>query len=273
MPDNAIKIWHQSFTVLENVSDYAVSLKQHLTKIARPGTELVMHGMHPNTYATVYPGKDIRYCSLQFLHSNQFFINGIKAQQEGYDAYAICTLPDPALRETRSVLNIPVLGYGETAMVLSSLFGRRFGILMFIEELIPLLEENVLRYGLSSKKAAIRYVGFGFNDVDFNNPQESIEKFIEAARRMIRDDGADVIIPGEAVLTMLLFSNGINRVDDVPVLDTLGSLIKMTETLVDLRRLSGIEASKKGYFQEQPPTERVLELLTFYGVNRFFDGK
>jgi allantoin racemase len=115
----------------------------------------------------------------------------------------------------------------------------------------------------------VRPVGFTFNDVlhAFDDPAPLLEKFHESARALIRD-GADVIIPGEAPLCVLLARNGVNRIDDVPVLDALGATIKMAETMVDLRRSSGISPARAGYYMEKPPRERVKELLNLYGVAR-----
>jgi Asp/Glu/hydantoin racemase len=101
----------------------------------------------------------------------------------------------------------------------------------------------------------------------FDDPSELIEKFECSARALIKD-GADVIIPGEAPLCVLLANNGITRIDDVPVLDALAATIKMAECMVDLRRSSGAAPARTGYFSDQPPRERVKELLEFYGISR-----
>jgi Asp/Glu/hydantoin racemase len=45
------------------------------------------------------------------LHGLQFMAAGINAQDQGFDAYAISTLPEPALNETRSLLDIPVAAH------------------------------------------------------------------------------------------------------------------------------------------------------------------
>ena len=39
-----MKIWHQSFTVLQNVPAYAEAIQQHLRRVLRPDTEVVLHG-------------------------------------------------------------------------------------------------------------------------------------------------------------------------------------------------------------------------------------
>jgi Asp/Glu/hydantoin racemase len=101
----------------------------------------------------------------------------------------------------------------------------------------------------------------------FADPEPLLARFRESARALIRD-GADVIIPGEAPLNMLLALNGVNRVDDCPVIDSIGATIKMAETLVDLRRTTGITPSRRGYFRSRPPAQRIEELIRFYGLDR-----
>jgi Asp/Glu/hydantoin racemase len=264
----AMRIWHQSFTVLGQLPAYAARLQEHFRKVARADTEVVLHGMHPETYRTNYPGTDIRYGYVQYLHGQQFVMGGVAAEEAGFDAYAIMTVPEPALRETRSVIDIPVVGYGESSMLLARMLGERMGVLLFIEQMTPVIDENAARVGLAGKFGGARFVGFTFNDVlrAYDDPAELLERFHESARAMIRD-GVDVIIPGEAPLCALLMKHGVSRVDDVPIVDALGATIKMAESMVDLRRSSGLAPARRGYFTDKPPRERVKELLALYGIN------
>src|SRR5690606_16975729 len=111
--------------------------------------------------------------------------------------------------------------------------------------------------------------GFTFNDVlaAFEDPSELIETFCESARKLIAE-GADVIIPGEAPMNVLLARNGVSEVDGVPVLDSLATWVKQAEALGDLQRLCGIKACRKGYYHRLPDLERVNEVFSFYGLNR-----
>jgi allantoin racemase len=268
-PSMTLRIWHQSFTVLSDLPAYEAALSAHFRRVARPDTELAMHGMQPGTYETEYPGIDIRHHVLQHLHAGQFIAAALAAERQGFDAMAIMSIPDVGLQEARQVVDIPVVGYGESAMLTACTLGARFGVITFIEDLPDLIRANVERYGLASRCAASRPAGFGFHDVlaGFSNPAPLIARFEEAARGLIRD-GADVIIPGEAPLNVLLALNGVNRVDDCPVLDSIGATIKMAESLVDLRRATGVMASRKGYFRRRPSPKRVEELMRFYGLDR-----
>ena len=270
----SMKIWHQSFTVLGQLPAYAAALEAHFRKVARPDTEVVMHGMHDDTYLTNYPGGDIRYAYMQHLHAQQFVMGGIAAEEGGFDAYAMMTIPEPALREIRSLLDIPVVAYGESSYLASTMLGQKAGVLLFITEMAPVIRENAERVIPAHRFAGVRPVGFTFNDVlkAFDEPAPLLEKFRESARALIQD-GADVIIPGEAPLCVLLAKSGVSRVDDVPVIDALGVTIKMAESMVDLRRSSGLAPSRRGYFMDKPPRERVKALLDLYGISRLAPAK
>lgn len=262
-----IRIWHQSFTVLSDLGAYDAALKAHFRKVARPDTTIDMHGMQPGTYRSNYPGDDIKYAAVQYLHGLQFMTNGINAERQGYDAYAISTLPEPCLREVRSLLDIPVVGYGESAMLTACMLGRRFGVLVFIDELAELVVDNAARHGLSERLAAVRHVGFRFADVlaGFAEPEPLIERFKAAARALIAQ-GAEVIIPGEAPLNVLLATHGVSEVDGVPVLDSLGAWIKQAESMVDLQRANGTQTCNRNYFSARPDSDRIQEILDFYGL-------
>ena len=267
----AMRIWHHSFTVLESLPAYAERLQEHFRHVARPDTEVVLHGMHPDTYKTNYPGIDIRHNYFQILLGQQFVLGGIAAEEAGFDAYAIMSIPEPMLRETRSVVDIPVVGYGESAMLTGCMLGERMGVLLFIKEMQPIIQQNAERVGLASKFGGTRFVGFTFNDVlkAYEQPQSLLAKFHDSARALIRE-GIDVIIPGEAPLCALLMKHGVHRVDNVPVVDALGATIKMAETMVDLRRSSGLAPARSGYFTDKPPRERVKELIELCGMNPLY---
>ena len=265
----AMKIWHQSFTVLDHLPAYEEALKAHIRKAVRPGTEVVLHGVKPGTYPSNYPGTDIGFSSLYAIHGMQWITQALKASDEQFDAYAMCTLPNPLIREIRSLIDIPVAGYGESCFHMACMLGRRFGLMIFIAPMVPLYEEQVGLYGLSSRCAGVKPVGFGFQDVlnAWNDPGELIERFKRSAMTLI-DQGADVIIPGEMPLNILLAANGVTRIGGVPIVDGLAVTLKMTESLVDLKRSVGLYQSRHGWGGAQPARERVDQVLEFYGLSR-----
>ncbi len=266
----SMRIWHQSFTVLSDLPAYADAMRRHAAKILRPDTKVTWHGQLPGTYPGNYPGDDIGYGYLYGMHGNQWVASGRQAEREGYDAYALCTLPNPMLREVRSLLSIPAVGLGETSFQIATTLGQKFGVLLFIDRMIPLYREQIERYGFDRRCAAIRPSGLTFKDVlaGYSNPGPVIDRFKTAARAMIANDGADVIIPGEVPLSMLLAVHGVNRVDDVPIIDTLACALKMAELMVDLRRATGVSHSRHGFFNSVASAARADQVAAFYGTDR-----
>lgn len=157
-----MRIWHQSFTVLEDLPGYPEAIQAHAAKILRPDTEIVLNGQAPGTYPTNYPGNDIGYNYTYWFHGNQWIAAGRAAEAKGFDAYAMCTLPNPMLREARSLIDIPVIGMGETCCHLATMFDQRFAIMLFIDRMIPLYEEQIRQYGLTERCAGVVASGLQF---------------------------------------------------------------------------------------------------------------
>ncbi|MEH6755936.1 MAG: aspartate/glutamate racemase family protein [Parasphingorhabdus sp.] len=262
----AIRIWHQSFTVLSDLEAYDAALQEHFRRVSRPDTVIDMHGMREGTYRTNYPGDDIKHVGFQFLHSIQFMQGALLAERQGYDAYALSTLPEPGLREIRALIDIPVVGYGECAARAAGRNGRKFGALVFIPELAELYSDNIHRHGLGGQLVGARDVGFRFTDVlaAFDRPGPLIDQFRDAARRLIAA-GAQAIVPGEAPLNVLLAMNGVTEVDGAEIIDSLGAWVRTAEAEVELHRTGRAEVGS-GYFGAIPDPVRRDEILAFYGL-------
>jgi Asp/Glu/hydantoin racemase len=264
-----MKIWHQSFTALDELPAYQQAIETHIRKVVSPGTEVVLHGVRDGTYPTNYPGTDIAYAALYTMHASQWISQAIKAQDEGFDAYAMCTLPNPHIREIRSLIDLPVVGYGEANMHMACMLGHRFGLMLFIDRMVPLYREQIDIYGLAGRCAGVSPVGFSFHQVleAWNDPGPLIERFKQSAQQLI-DRGADVIIPGEMPLNILLATHGITRVGDVPIMDGIAVTLKMAEMQVSLRQTVGLSQSRHGWMNAKPPRERVDQVMAYYSMNK-----
>lgn len=264
-----MRIWHQSFTVLEDLPAYRAAMEAHIRKVVRPETTVEMHGLISGSYTSNYPGTDLAYGSLYTIHGMQWIVQALKARDAKVDAFAMATLPNPLIREIRALVDMPVVGYGESSFHLACMLGHRFGLMVFIDRMIPLFNEQIAAYGLASRCAGVEPVGFTFQDVlpAFSNPGPLIDRFKASARSLVAR-GADVIVPGEMPLNILLATHGVNRVDDVPIVDGLAVTMKMTELLVDLKQSVGLTQSRHGWNGAAPQPGRVEELLSFYGLDR-----
>jgi allantoin racemase len=262
-----MRIWHQSFTVLDDVPHYRDALGRHLSAQAQPGTVVDLHGMRAGTYPSDYPGTHIGYAYLAGLHKEQFVQAALRAQDEGYDAFFIATLPDTAYEEVRTVVDIPVISYGHTSVLMAALLGECVGIVNFIAALEPQLRRNMRNYHLDGVVGPILQVETEFTDVmaAYAEPGPLVAAFERASRRAI-EGGATVIVPGEGPLNVFLADQGISRVDDVPVLDSLGTCVRVAELRAAQYRSQGLVASRVGFYGAQPPRPLLDAARAFYGI-------
>lgn len=263
----SIKVWHQSFAQLDALPVYREALQAHLDATAAPGTTVVMHGMDPRTKPAFESGKkDIAYPYFQFLHANQFLDNVMQAEREGYDAFMMSTFPDPYLEVARTLVDIPVVGFGFSSMHTAAYLGNHFGIICFLKDLMPHYVENVRKYRLDGLGGTIRHIGLEYADIHkgFADPAPVIAAFEGVAREMIEAHGVDVLLAGEGPLGLLLHRNGIHRVDEVPIVDGFATTLKNAEMLVQLRRSSGMRVARQGFFFNRPAQQRIDELQRLY---------
>lgn len=267
-----MRIWHQSFTVLQDLPAYADALKLRIGEVVRPDTEVVLHGQIPGTYTSDYPGSDLAYGVLYWMHGLQWLAAAREAQQQGFDAMVLASIAGPMAREIRTIVDIPVVGYGEAAFNLAGLYGRRAGMLFFIKERLDFWPEQLRHWGLENRFAGIEHAGVSFKDVlaghmDPSRCDAVVARIVEQGEKLVRETGADVIVPGELPMNLLLSKAGVERIGGATVVDGLAVSFKMAEMMVDLRRLSGMRPSNHGYFHQSPDPRRFEQVLQFYGVS------
>lgn len=263
-----MRFWHQSLTELDRLPAYRDAMAAHFQRVGRPDTVVDLHGMAPGTYATLYPGVDIRYHYVQALHSLQVLRNVQRAEREGYDGFLLMTLPEPVLEEARTLVDIPVVGYGQSSMHVAGMLGRRFAILAMITELVPLYESHIAKHGMSGKAWGVVPLGLEFTDIvaGFERAEPVLEHVRKLTRRLAAD-GVDAVIPGEAPVAALLSAAGLHRVDEVPIVDALGATLASGEMMATLARRSGQRMARTGYYTQRPPAGRLEELERYYRVD------
>src|SRR5450631_1407487 len=100
-----LRIWHQSFTTLADVPLYRDGLAGRIAAVVRADTEVALHGQMPGTYSSDYPGTDLGYSALFWMHGLQWIAAAREAERQGYDAFALATMSNPLIREIRTIVD------------------------------------------------------------------------------------------------------------------------------------------------------------------------
>jgi len=260
-----LRIWYQGFLDLSTVPAYEPALRRHAEAVLRPGTEVAIHGMPPGSFDGTSPAEVARYAYSTELHTQRLVAHARTAEAQGYDAFAIGIVQNPGLRAIRTLVDIPVAGYGEAAMHLACQLGRRFSVLAFNPDLLDLLDEQIDGYGLRSRAAPTTLIETDYATVarGFDDSAPLVAAFEAAAARAIAA-GADVLIPGQMVLAQILWQSGVRRVEGAPVIDAFAATLKTAELLAELRRDAGVWHSRRGFWGARPPDHLIDSARALY---------
>lgn len=168
---------------------------------------------------------------------------GLSAQDEGFDAVCVNSMSDSGVAGLRSRLSIPVLGTAAPTYHLASQLGRRFSILSMWDNWRWLYDKVLTETKLHDRLASIRSIGVAPDTAELLAGKEDavFPLLLDAARRAIAEDGADVLVLGST--TMHQSHRFLQERLDVPVLNPGLIAFKTCETLLDL----GLSHSKRAY--------------------------
>jgi allantoin racemase len=252
----SIRIWHQSYTDLSRLPGYRAMMAEHAARIGSEGTVVDLHGLRPGTYPEGMPPiAMVGYRYATRLADIQVIENCVRAEREGYDAVAISCFLDPGLEEARSVVNIPVVSSCETALLMSSLIGRSVGLVTLEETMARYLRGLVAHYGYAERAKFVEAMDPPIDEYELDAAFAGSPAFVERFSRdvtRLAGRGVDVIIPAEGVVNIALVKNNVSRINGMAVLDSYGALIRMAETAVALRHLTGFEVSRQGVYATPP---------------------
>ena len=254
-----MRIWHQSVTELEALPRYGASLSRRFSAVASQGVEVVLHGVPVGTYGASSPAQALEYPRERSRIASVVLAQVERAEREGFDAVMIASFAEPALREARSALDIPVTSMMESCLVAGCSVAPLIGIVTISPAGARMLKESVERHKFDSRIAAVVSLEPAVNEFDlqraFEQPEKVTAAFEYACRKVI-EVGADVIIPGEGVLNELVAHLGIREVDHVGVMDATALTLVHTEMLVRAYQGALLRTGRRWEYPKVPPDIR-----------------
>lgn len=168
----------------------------------------------------------------------------------GSDAYVIACFGDPGLDAARELVDVPVIGIAEAAMHVATISGRSFGIVTTLSRTLGRAQDLLHRYGF--EKACVAAYGSGIPVLAFKDSDPaSFEAVAEWCQRVVREDGADVVVLGCAGMADLC--HRLTARVGVPVIDGVAAAVGMASAMVRM----GAGTSKRDEYAT-PPRQRAL---------------
>ena len=183
--------------------------------------------------------------TIESFYDEAFALPGIlkivREIKNQYDGIMINCFADPGLNPAREVCDIPVVGPGESAIILASMLGHNFSIISVKKNLIPMFEMKLVSLGLSKRLSSVEYIDMPVSKLedDFNKTEEAI---IKAINSTIKQNNTEVAILGCTGM-LSLYNEVVKRVN-IPVVEPAATALKTLEILIDLR----ISHSKTGLY-------------------------
>jgi len=226
--------------------------------------------VNPNTTATMTktiaaaaaraarPGTIIRAvesafgpASIEGAYDDAFAVPGLlerirEGEAEGVDAHVIACFDDTGLDAARALADAPVVGIGEAGFHAAAMVAHRFVVVTTLSRSVPVLENNLLRYGLERRCARVRATEVAVLELD-DPASNAREKIGAEIARALGEDGAEAIVLGCAGMADLAAS--LSAQFGVPVIDGVAAAVVMAEGLAAI----GLRTSKRGGYARPLP--------------------
>src|SRR5207237_6863653 len=157
-----------------------------------------------------------------------------QAEREGYDAIVPLGMLDIGVDGGRSAVDIPVVAPLQAVLHVAAQVGEHFGVVCYHPSAIPRHRAQTVAYGMESFIAGRRASGFYLQHIAANK-DKMIESFLAAARALIHEDHADLIIAqGITQCPVHMKPKWLSDQLGVPVVEGIGAPIRLAAMLVAL---------------------------------------
>jgi allantoin racemase len=166
-----------------------------------------------------------------------------KAEAQGFEAVVPFGTLDVGVELARNLVRIPVVGAGQSVLHLGAQLSDRLGVVSYEDKSIPFMRKNMRAWGVDHYVVAIRAINIPL--ADSTKERASMrERFIDVARYLIDQAGAEVIVPmGVTMVPVHYPAADFSAELGVPVLDALAASIQTAEMMVRM----GVTHSAKTY--------------------------
>ncbi|HHV79523.1 MAG TPA: hydrogenase expression protein HupH [Firmicutes bacterium] len=206
------------------------AIEEQFRPYASPGTEVLAEKIR-NGPSSVESRYDVAMAATGVVEC------ALVAQSEGFDACIVNCFADPGLGAAREVVRIPVVGAGESAMLLAASLGATIGIITVASALRAVLLENARAIGLADKITSISAVDIPVREL--GDRGRLLTQLKDQALTAVKKHGAHVLVLGCTGMTgtaaslheAILEATGL----DVPVVDPVGAAMALAEGLARMR--------------------------------------
>ena len=250
------KIWWQSLSSPEWAGPYQDYLTRHAQTVLDGAAEFHLGGLPASTFGPFAPMSILGYPLASQVLMEQIPHLALEAEDKGFSAFVIASYSEPHLRVIRSAVDIPVVSVAESTMFAACSNAQQIGIVVITPELRQVVRDIVSRHGLTSRVAHIAVLEpvvleHELADAAFADPSDIASRFERAAAECAAA-GADVVIPGEGILSEVIPAAGLRTGAGVGVVDCLGVTLLHAQFQIAAARRAGLTRGRMWSYPKLP---------------------
>ncbi|MBM6588860.1 aspartate/glutamate racemase family protein [Brevibacterium sp. RIT 803] len=155
----------------------------------------------------------------------------VEAKADGVDGVFISCFGDPGVHAAREIIDVPVVGGYEPAMLTAMSLGERIGIVTVLPNVLPMLHSLSRRYGIENRVGTIRVIDLPV--LGLEDRETMVERLFEQSVDAIERNEADVLVLGCTGMLGVVQELMAKLAADghrVPVVDPTGAAITWLES-------------------------------------------
>lgn len=263
------RLCYVCITTEESSRPYLSLVEKVFQKTAREDTEVVVKAVNPGV-DRIFPMASLYF---DYLNKREIIERVLEAEKDGFDAAIVGCFFDPGVQEAREIVNIPVIGMGESSLHFACLLGYKIAVVTVNDvKATQEIEMNITLQGLKDRLITngVRRISTSTMDVftkGMQEPQLVASDILERSRECVRD-GAEVVLVGCNGLGPLCTVSGVSEVEEVhaPILDCVAVSIKVAEALVDLQRRLSLPPVSRARLYAMPREKDMLRVRETFGL-------
>lgn len=227
--------------VLPGSTDYVDLVREECEQWASPGTTL-----------DVVASPGVRSVASRYgiaLAAPAIVAEVTRAAKSGSDGVFVDCAGDPAVRAAREVVDVPVVGGFQPALLTALSLGHRVAVVTVLPSVVPIFHELVREQGLTERCRSVRAVNTSV--LALHDREALVDRLFTEASQAVAAGEADVIVLGCTGFLGVATALSERLADEgpyTPVVDPTGAAIASLETAVRL----GLRPSRTQY---APPPE------------------
>ena len=158
----------------------------------------------------------------------------VKAEKDGVDGIFINCFGEPAVKASRELVRIPVVGGFEAAVFTANMLADQWSIVTIIPSVVPIIRSEIKNTGVGDRVRSIRDINTPFTE--FHEESLVEERLLKQIELAVVEDGAEAIVMGctgfGLEMTKRLENHMAQKGNAIPIVNSFSASLCLLDMLI-----------------------------------------